>query len=103
MFDDHGVLIPSIASLGAGTWPTDLYRDHLKSTLLNLISVPFTDIALLLIMLIGLFRLRGHGSNMFGMTKVLWSQVCYRSLLGPSNSLICFPVGRVSFGSWLLL
>jgi hypothetical protein len=54
---------------------------NLKSGLLNIIAVPFTDIALLLIMLIGLFRLRGHGSSTFGMTKVLWRQVCYVFLL----------------------
>jgi len=54
---------------------------NLKSTLINLISVPFTDIALLLIMLIGVFRLRGHGSSMFGMTKVLWTQGVFWLLL----------------------
>ena len=54
---------------------------NLKSGLLNIIAVPFTDIALLVIMLIGLFRLRGHGSSTFGMTKVLWRQVCSEFLL----------------------
>ena len=33
-----------------------------------------TDISLLLIMLVGLFRLRRHGSA-FGLNQVLWRQV----------------------------
>jgi len=49
-------------------------RMNFKSSLLNLVVTPFTDIALLLIMLIGLYRLRGHGSSTFGMIKVLWRQ-----------------------------
>lgn len=60
---------------------------NLKSGLLNIIAVPFTDIALLLIMLIGLFRLRGYGASTFGMTKVLWRQVCYVFLLATTLTI----------------
>lgn len=35
-----------------------------------------TDIALLFIMLVGLHRLRRHGSGAFGLTHLLWKQVC---------------------------
>ena len=34
-----------------------------------------TDIILLLIMLVGLLRLRRHGGNTFGLTHFLWKQV----------------------------
>lgn len=37
--------------------------------------MPVTDIALLLIMLVGLFRLRCHGGGTFGLAQVLWRQV----------------------------
>jgi len=34
-----------------------------------------TDIALLLIMLVGLLRLRLHGGGTFGLAQLLWRQV----------------------------
>lgn len=37
-----------------------------------------TDISLLFIMLVGLHRLRRHGSSAFGLTHLLWKQVCSR-------------------------
>jgi hypothetical protein len=40
-----------------------------------MIAMAVTDIALLLIMLVGLLRLRYHGNDMFGLTQVLWKQV----------------------------
>jgi len=44
---------------------------------LSLIALLVADIALLLIMLFGLFRLRFqvHGGGAFGMTQLLWRQV----------------------------
>ena len=40
-----------------------------------MIAMAITDIALLLIMLVGLFRLRHRGNDRFGLTQVLWRQV----------------------------
>jgi len=40
-----------------------------------MIAMAITDIALLLIMLVGLFRLRHSGNDMFGLAQVLWRQV----------------------------
>ena len=40
-----------------------------------MITIAITDIALLLMMLIGLFRLHHHGNDMFGLAQVLWRQV----------------------------
>jgi len=37
-----------------------------------------TDIALLLIMFVGLLHLRRHGSCAFGLTHLLWKQVWWR-------------------------
>jgi len=70
------VYVQFLARLRSAQAPGQLtcVQVNLESTLLNLIAVPFTDIALLLIMLIGLLRLRGHGGSMFGITKVLWRQ-----------------------------
>ena len=42
---------------------------------LTLISMAVTDIVLLLIMLVGLLRLRYHGGATSGMTHLLWKQV----------------------------
>jgi len=38
-------------------------------------------------MLLGLYRLRGHGGSTFGMTKVLWRQVCYVFLLATALTI----------------
>jgi hypothetical protein len=48
---------------------------NLPSSKLNLIAIPSTDISLLLIMLVGLFRLRGEGMGMAGLGRVIWKQV----------------------------
>jgi len=47
------------------------------SNRLTLISLAATDIVLLLMMLVGLFRLRhdGYGSATFGLVQFLWKQV----------------------------
>jgi len=47
------------------------------SNRLTLISLVATDIVLLLMMLVGLFRLRhdGYGSATFGLAQFLWKQV----------------------------
>jgi len=42
---------------------------------LTLISMAVTDIILLLIMLVGLLRLRYHGGATSGLTYLLWKQV----------------------------
>jgi len=44
---------------------------------LTLISLAATDIVLLLMMLVGLFRLRhdGYGCATFGLARLLWKQV----------------------------
>jgi len=47
---------------------------NIESNQLNMIAMAVTDIALLLIMLVGLLRLRYHGNDMFGLTQVLWKQ-----------------------------
>jgi len=41
----------------------------------NIIVTLITDIILLLIMLIGLLRLRHHGVGTFGLGQLLWNQV----------------------------
>ena len=41
----------------------------------SLISLAVTDIALLLIMLAGLLRLRHYGCGTFGLAQLLWQQV----------------------------
>ena len=68
----------------------------------NLIAIPVTDISLLLMVLVGLFRMRGEGIGIFGVAQVLWRQVILvlasRSYINP---LIFFHLGRVSFGSCL--
>jgi hypothetical protein len=42
---------------------------------LNFIALPMIDLALLLMMLVGLLRLRSDGSWTFDMIQVLWRQV----------------------------
>ena len=44
--------------------------------LLGLIPTIFADLALLLIMLVGLLLVRRGGGGMFGLTPILWRQVC---------------------------
>jgi len=58
---------------------------------LNLIIIPVTDISLLLIMLVGLFRLRSGGIGLVGLARVLWRQVILVLLShGSFNPLIFF-------------
>jgi hypothetical protein len=49
-----------------------------KSNTFTLVAMVITKIALLFIMLVGLHRLRRHGSGAFGLTHLLWKQVCSR-------------------------
>jgi len=48
---------------------------NIESNELNMIAMAITDIALLLFMLIGLFRLRHRGNDLCGLRQVLWRQV----------------------------
>lgn len=48
---------------------------NIKRTGLNLIATSITDIVLLLVMLVGLLRLRRQGGGMGGIAQVLWRQV----------------------------
>jgi hypothetical protein len=48
---------------------------NLESSVLNLVAMLVTDIALLLIMFVGLIRLRHHGGFKFGLIQLLWRQV----------------------------
>jgi len=47
---------------------------NLPSSKPSLIAIPVTDISLLLIMLVGLFRLRRDGMGIIGLAQVLWRQ-----------------------------
>ena len=48
---------------------------NITSSKANFIAIPVTDISLLLIMLVGLFRLRSDGIGIVGLARVLWRQV----------------------------
>jgi len=45
-----------------------------QSSKLNTVSTLVTDVSLLIIMLVGLVRLRGHRSSTFGLGRFLWKQ-----------------------------
>jgi len=47
----------------------------MESGVLNLVAMLVTDIALLLIMFVGLIRLRLQGGLKFGLIQLLWKQV----------------------------
>ena len=70
---------------------------------LNIIVTLITDIFLLLTVLVGLIRLRYHGSGTLGLGRLLWKQVAFRSF--PSmgchkpTDVISVPKGVI----WLLL
>jgi len=49
---------------------------NIHSTKLNMITTLITDIALLLIMLIGLFRRGFNEPGVFEMGRLMWRQVC---------------------------
>ena len=62
--------------------------DHIKNSALKIVTTSVTDIALLLIMLVGLFRLRNRGGGVFRLAQLLWRQVRYWFLLTVVH-LIC--------------
>jgi hypothetical protein len=68
----------------------------------NIIVTLITDIILLLIMLIGLLRLRHYGVGTFGLGQLLWKQVGISVGAVALHSLMQSPSPRVSFGSSLL-
>ena len=68
----------------------------------NIIVTLITDITLLLIMLIGLLRLRRFGVGTFGLGQVLWKQVGVSVGAVALHFLMHLPFPRVSFGSLLL-
>jgi len=77
-------------------------QTNLPSSKLNLIAIPVTDISLLLIMLVGLFRLRGDGMGAVGLARVLWRQVISVLACRDSfNPLISFHYAKGIL--WLLL
>ncbi|KAF8494704.1 hypothetical protein F5888DRAFT_1716169, partial [Russula emetica] len=49
-----------------------------KSSVLSLLPAIISNLVLLLIMLVGLFILRRHDGGTFGLSRVLWKQVCWR-------------------------
>jgi hypothetical protein len=68
-----------------------------------LIIMLTTDLALVFIMFLGLFRLRGRGGGMFGLGRLLWKQVrwcLWWSWFRVSQSLNGVPVHKGVF--WLL-
>jgi hypothetical protein len=78
---------------------------NLESIRLSTIVALVTDIILLSIMLIGLFRMRRHGGGALALGRLLWSQVGHCS--NASRQLPCsrlidiFLFVRVLSGSWL--
>ena len=68
----------------------------------NTIVTLFTDIILLLIVLIGLLRLRRYGVGTFGLGQLLWKQVRISESVGEVALRSLMPFPRASFGSLLL-
>ncbi|KAH9958808.1 hypothetical protein BC827DRAFT_539492 [Russula dissimulans] len=60
--------------LRMGTRPILLRRDYVQSTKPNIFATITTDILLLLIMLLGLFRMGCDGVGMSGLARFLWKQ-----------------------------
>jgi hypothetical protein len=48
---------------------------HTENSVESLVNLLVTDVVLLLIMLVGLLRIRLGGSSAYGMTQLLWKQV----------------------------
>ena len=48
---------------------------NIESCKLNIVVTLVTDITLLLIMLVGLLRLRRYGAGTLGLGRLLWKQV----------------------------
>jgi hypothetical protein len=75
-----------------------------ERSVLGLVPMIFANLALILIMLVGLLLLRRHGGGMFGLTPILWRQVWWRFylavILSNNFNVICF--SRESFGYHLL-
>jgi hypothetical protein len=73
---------------------------NLETSKANIIVTLATDIILLLIMLIGLLRLRVQGAGMFGLWRLLWRQVGSLLAMVPRicQSNVC-PKGII----WLLI
>jgi hypothetical protein len=78
-----GVWMTNIAFLIQGivrlrsTWNPEQKRcvlHHTESNKPNIIATLITDIMLLLIMLVGLLRLRRYGMGSFGLAQLLWKQ-----------------------------
>lgn len=77
-------------------------QTNLPSSKINLIAIPVTDISLLLIVLFGLLRMRGDGTGIVGLARVLWRQVILALASRDSfNPLISFHYGKGIL--WLLL
>ena len=58
----------------------------------NIIAIFITDIILLLMVLVGLIRLRYHGGGTLGLGRLLWKQVAFRGF----PSMVCHEPTDVS-------
>jgi len=84
-------LYPSHSFARLGYLSNELVQRPTSQAELNLIGLPATDISLLLIMLVGLFRLRSDGIGIVGLAQVLWKQVILvLASRGSLNPLILF-------------
>jgi hypothetical protein len=91
-----------IGPLRMGTRPILLRRDYVQSTKPNIFATITTDILLLLIMLLGLFRMGCDGVGMSGLARFLWKQVTLCcSLAWYSRSVDRLTVHQGVF--WLLI
>ena len=103
MIFDHTLTI-SLSQLRSTWIPVQqtCAQTNLPSSTLNLIAIPATDISLLLIMLVGLFRLRSEGMGMVGLGRLLWKQVIPVFISrGSFHPLISYHFGKGIL--WLLL
>lgn len=69
--------------------------DNTESNKPNIIVTLITDIILLLIMLVGLLRIRRQGGGAFGLGQRLWKQVRFLTEIAALHLLMCFPLSRV--------
>ena len=65
-----------------GCFPTN--GEDNKPTLIAMLA---TDVILLIIMLVGLFRLRQDGRGAFGLTQLMWKQVWPVIFAGRGSSI----------------
>ncbi|KAH9974529.1 hypothetical protein BJV77DRAFT_643107 [Russula vinacea] len=63
-----------------------MYNHNVETSKLSLVSLFVTDCTLLLIMLVGLLRLRSHGGGTLELGRLLWNRVSFGSLLPPSQN-----------------